>query len=159
MTSILNSALLATPVEHLKSKSFRSLRLLTRLSLVLVKLQMQVQRSVHDRQYKGPVDCARQVIAAKGIMGLWTGFTGCLAFRANFFWLFGSFEVFMRAFKSERLEGTVFEVYHFQRDFNIESNVYLSYFGNLDEYGDGEFPGRRLLLVRIVVYGHTGGQY
>lgn len=58
-----------------------------------VKLQMQSQRSVKDRQFKGPIDCARQIVRAQGALGLWTGFTGSLAFRANFLWMFGSIEV------------------------------------------------------------------
>lgn len=59
----------------------------------LVKLQLQLQRSPSDRQFKGPIDCARQVVRAQGIQGLWTGFIGSLAFRSNFFWMFLSFEV------------------------------------------------------------------
>jgi len=71
----LTSAFLATPMELLK-----------------VKLQMQLQRSVADRQFKGPIDCARHVVRNQGVKGLWTGFTGSLAFRSNFFWMFLSFE-------------------------------------------------------------------
>lgn len=85
----LTSSILATPMEHLK-----------------IKLQMQMQRSVADRQYKGPIDCARQVVRARGALGLWTGFTGSMAFRANFLWMFLSFEALMRAFAS--LDGTRF---------------------------------------------------
>ncbi|KAI0698417.1 mitochondrial carrier [Cerioporus squamosus] len=85
------SALLATPVEQLK-----------------VKLQLQLQKSTADRQYKGPIDCARQIVRAYGVLGLWTGFTGSLAFRSNFLWMFGSFEVLMRAFS--RLDGTPYAI-------------------------------------------------
>ncbi|KZT06004.1 mitochondrial carrier, partial [Laetiporus sulphureus 93-53] len=87
----LTSALLATPMELLK-----------------VNLQMQVQKSVADRQYKGPIDCARQVIASRGVLGLWTGFTGSLAFRSNFLWMFLSFEALMRSFS--KLQGTPYEI-------------------------------------------------
>ncbi|KAH9837172.1 mitochondrial carrier [Rhodofomes roseus] len=87
----LTSAFLATPMEHLK-----------------VKLQMQSQRSVADRLYKGPIDCIRQIVHSQGVPGLWTGFTGSLAFRSNFAWLFGSYEVFMRGFS--RLQGTAYEI-------------------------------------------------
>ncbi|EPT03883.1 hypothetical protein FOMPIDRAFT_1035049 [Fomitopsis schrenkii] len=87
----LTSALLATPMEHLK-----------------VKLQMQSQRSVADRQYKGPIDAIRQIVRSQGVLGLWTGFTGSLAFRSNFAWLFGSYELFMRGFS--RQQGTAYEV-------------------------------------------------
>lgn len=85
------SALLATPMEHLK-----------------VKLQLQTQKSVADRVYKGPIDCAKQIVRAHGVLGLWSGFTGSLAFRTNFLWMFGSFEVLMRGFS--RLEGTSYGV-------------------------------------------------
>ncbi|KAJ3551446.1 hypothetical protein NM688_g4697 [Phlebia brevispora] len=87
----LTSALLATPMEQLK-----------------IKLQMQTARSVRDRQYKGPIDCARQILRGKGILGLWTGFTGSLAFRANFFWMFLSIEALMRLFSATR--DTPFEI-------------------------------------------------
>ncbi|KAI8990540.1 mitochondrial carrier [Trametes punicea] len=85
------SALLATPMEQLK-----------------VKLQLQLQRSTADRQYKGPIDCMRQIVRAHGMLGLWTGFTGSLAFRSNFLWMFGSFEALMRAFS--KLDGTPYAI-------------------------------------------------
>ncbi|EMD42151.1 hypothetical protein CERSUDRAFT_42234, partial [Gelatoporia subvermispora B] len=87
----LTSAFMATPMELLK-----------------VKLQLQLQKSVLDRQYKGPIDCARQIVRNQGIQGLWTGFTGSLAFRSNFFWMFMSFEALMRSFS--RLQGTRYEI-------------------------------------------------
>ncbi|KAI0375111.1 mitochondrial carrier [Pilatotrama ljubarskyi] len=85
------SALLATPMEQIK-----------------VKLQLQLQRSSADRQYKGPIDCVRQVVRAHGVLGLWAGFTGSLAFRSNFLWMFGSFEALMRAFS--KLDGTPYAI-------------------------------------------------
>ena len=54
---------------------------------------MQTQRAAKDRLYKGPIDCARQVIRAQGVFGLWNGFTSSLIYRSNFLWLFLSFEV------------------------------------------------------------------
>ncbi|KAF8739318.1 hypothetical protein AX14_010094 [Amanita brunnescens Koide BX004] len=87
----LTSAVVATPVELLK-----------------VKLQLQSQKSVTDRQFKGPIDCARQIIRAQGVLGMWSGFTGSLAFRSNFFWMFLSVEGLMRFFS--RLTGTPFEI-------------------------------------------------
>ncbi|CAL1695584.1 unnamed protein product [Somion occarium] len=87
----LTSTLIATPMEHLK-----------------IKLQMQSQRSAADRQFKGPIDCAKQIVQHKGVLGLWTGFTGSLAFRGNFLWMFGSFEALMRLFTS--MQGTSFEM-------------------------------------------------
>ncbi|KIP11405.1 hypothetical protein PHLGIDRAFT_27892 [Phlebiopsis gigantea 11061_1 CR5-6] len=86
-----NSAFLATPMEHLK-----------------IKLQMQIQRSAADRQYKGPIDCARQIIKSQGVFGLWNGFTGSLTFRSNFLWMFLSFEALMRGFSS--LDGTPYQI-------------------------------------------------
>ncbi|KAL0951295.1 hypothetical protein HGRIS_008005 [Hohenbuehelia grisea] len=85
------SSFVATPIELLK-----------------VKLQLQLQSSVADRQFKGPIDCLRCVARVQGISGLWTGFTGSLAFRSNFFWMFLSFEALMRGFSS--LQGTPFEM-------------------------------------------------
>jgi len=87
----LTSAFIATPFETLK-----------------IKLQMQSQRLVVDREFKGPIDCARQILRRQGVLGLWAGFTGSLAFRANFCWMFASFEVLMRGFS--KLQGTPFEI-------------------------------------------------
>jgi len=87
----ITSTVIATPIEHLK-----------------VKLQLQSQRAISDRQFKGPVDCIRQIWRIQGPLGLWSGFTGSVAFRCNFFWMFLSFEGFMRAFSS--LKGTPFEM-------------------------------------------------
>jgi len=87
----LTSALIATPMEMLK-----------------VRLQLQLERSSSDRQFKSPIDCVRQVIRTQGIPGLWTGFTGSLVLRCNFFWMFLSFETFMRSFS--KLQGTRYEI-------------------------------------------------
>ncbi|KAF8575828.1 mitochondrial carrier [Ramaria rubella] len=81
------SAFLAHPIELLK-----------------VNLQLQRQRAVLDRKFKGPIDCARQVVRANGVLGLWRGFGGSLAFRSSF----GFFFVLMRMFG--RLQGTPYEV-------------------------------------------------
>jgi solute carrier family 25 carnitine/acylcarnitine transporter 20/29 len=69
-----------------------------------VKLQMQQENSPADRQFKGPIDCARQTVRAHGVLGLWTGFTGSLAFRSNFLWMFLSIEV--RVFSTSRRFST-----------------------------------------------------
>lgn len=63
------------------------------IPIAAVKLQLQSQKSVLERQFKGPIDCAQQIVRVQGIGGLWSGFTGSLAFRSNFFWMFLSFEV------------------------------------------------------------------
>ncbi|TFK30344.1 mitochondrial carrier [Coprinopsis marcescibilis] len=85
------SAVIATPVELLK-----------------VKLQLQSQRAVTERRFSGPVHCLREVIRVQGVLGLWSGFSGTVASRVNFFWMFLSFEFFMRGFS--KLAGTPFEV-------------------------------------------------
>ena len=90
----MSSTLLATPVEHLKGDlGYYIDYLTTKSQLTKVKLQLQSQRAVGDRQFKGPIDCARQIVRTQGILALWSGFTGSLAFRSNFFWMFLSFEV------------------------------------------------------------------
>ncbi len=96
-------------MEHLKG-GIAVLRSLVSPGLIssTVKLQLQTQKSVADRVYKGPIDCAKQIVRAHGVLGLWSGFTGSLAFRTNFLWMFGSFEVLMRGFS--RLEGTSYGV-------------------------------------------------
>lgn len=72
-----------------------------------VNLQLQRQRHVADRQFKGPIDVARQVIRARGVLGLYNGFGTTLYFRGCFFWMFGSVEAYMRLaglFHGTRLE-------------------------------------------------------
>ncbi|KAJ3883326.1 mitochondrial carrier [Lentinula edodes] len=87
----ITSTIIATPIEHIK-----------------VKLQLQSQRSISDRQFKGPIDCIRQIVRVQGPLGLWYGFTGSVAFRLNFGFMFLSFEGLMRVFSS--LKGTSFEM-------------------------------------------------
>ena len=70
------SAFLATPMELLK-----------------VQLQMQLQSNAAERQFKGPFDCARSIVQARGAQGLWTALPSSLIYRCNFLWMFGSFEV------------------------------------------------------------------
>lgn len=66
---------------------------LSRLSQIVAKLQLQMERSVADRQFKGPIDAAKQTIRTRGVLGLWGGFASSVLFRANFFFMFGSVEV------------------------------------------------------------------
>ncbi|GJJ14214.1 hypothetical protein Clacol_008476 [Clathrus columnatus] len=77
------SAFVATPMELLKgtypTDTFRPI--LTTDYTATVNLQLQRQRAVSDRKFKGPIDCARQVIKANGVTGLWRGLGGSLAFR------------------------------------------------------------------------------
>ncbi|KAH7104653.1 mitochondrial carrier [Auriculariales sp. MPI-PUGE-AT-0066] len=85
------SAIVATPIEMLK-----------------VRLMMQRQRAKQDRQFKGPVDCAKQVYSAHGVQGLWRGYVASTLFRTSFCWMFGSIEVMTRQFS--KLEGTKFQM-------------------------------------------------
>ncbi|KAJ6604574.1 mitochondrial carrier domain-containing protein [Mycena vulgaris] len=86
----LTSAPIATPIELLK-----------------VRLQLQMQKSAADRQFKGPIDCAHQLVRSQGLMGLWTGLSGGLLFRAHFFYMFLAFEACMRGLS--KLNGTPYE--------------------------------------------------
>ncbi|SCV71659.1 BQ2448_3247 [Microbotryum intermedium] len=69
-----------TPFEHLKAK-----------------LQMQ---TVGPKLYTGPIDCAKQIVRANGVTGLWHGFGGTLLFRSWMGALFCSYEVLMRKFRA-----------------------------------------------------------
>ncbi|KAF8344343.1 mitochondrial carrier [Cantharellus anzutake] len=87
------SALVATPVE-----------------LIKVKLQLQLQRSVADRQFKGPIDAIRRILRRQGVTGMWQGLPASALFRANFFWMFLGIEVLMRSFV--HFDGTPYEMRH-----------------------------------------------
>ncbi|KDN51469.1 hypothetical protein RSAG8_00014, partial [Rhizoctonia solani AG-8 WAC10335] len=73
-----------------------------------VKLQMQTQRDVKDRQYKGVIDVIRQIYRVQGPLGIWRGFASSLVYRSSFCWMFASYEVLMRTFSL--FDGTRFEV-------------------------------------------------
>ncbi|KAB5594373.1 Carnitine/acylcarnitine carrier protein [Ceratobasidium theobromae] len=83
-------ALIAHPMESLK-----------------VKLQMQTQRDVKDRQYKGVIDLMRQMYRVQGPMGIWRGFASSIVYRSSFCWMFISYELLMRSFSL--LDGTRFQ--------------------------------------------------
>ncbi|TPX36594.1 hypothetical protein SmJEL517_g01297 [Synchytrium microbalum] len=67
--------LVATPVELLKSK-------------------LQVQYDKAARVYKGPIDCAKQLIRNNGPAALWFGLVPNIAFRSWFAVLWGSFPIY-----------------------------------------------------------------
>ncbi|KAI9000192.1 mitochondrial carrier domain-containing protein [Gaertneriomyces semiglobifer] len=71
----------ATPVEVLKGR-------------------LQVQYDAATRVYSGPVDCAAKLIKNNGIGGLYKGLTACILFRSFFWVLWGSYEIYNRAFTS-----------------------------------------------------------
>ena len=60
------------------------------------------------QEYTGPIDCARQAIRHSGVKGLWHALPGTLLFRANFAFMFGSYDAFQRMF--ERYKGTRYEI-------------------------------------------------
>ena len=94
LTHGMRSAVVSHPIELLKSL-FRIVLLLhqdTNIHLP-VKLQLQTQQSVADRQFKGPIDVARQVLRAQGIQGMWRGLASSVILRSSFFWFFLSVEV------------------------------------------------------------------
>ncbi|GAA5980021.1 hypothetical protein JCM11641_008265 [Rhodosporidiobolus odoratus] len=69
----------AAPTEHLKAR-----------------LQMQ---TVGTKSYTGPIDCAKKIIQAKGVRGLWHGLGGTLVFRSNMGSMFLGYELNLRFLK------------------------------------------------------------
>ncbi|EPQ27183.1 uncharacterized protein PFL1_05106 [Pseudozyma flocculosa PF-1] len=99
----------------------------TPVELIKAKLQMQFQRvEVHlpgrgatsavaaaatdavKREYSGPIDCVRQIVAKHGITGLWHALPATLLFRSSFAVMFGSYEVLQQQLGS--LKGTKYEL-------------------------------------------------
>ncbi|SPO31277.1 related to YMC2  len=92
----------------------------TPVELVKAKLQMQTQRvSLHlpgqsatseivKKEFNGPLDCVRQIIAQRGVLGLWHALPATLLFRSSFAAMFGSYEYFQRLFSSWK--GTSWEL-------------------------------------------------
>ncbi|MCO5586168.1 hypothetical protein L7F22_040107 [Adiantum nelumboides] len=58
--------------------------------------------------FTGPIDCAMQTIRHGGITALWHALPATLLFRANFAFMFGSYDVLQRSF--EKLKGTRYEI-------------------------------------------------
>jgi len=84
------SCVIAMPVDTLK-----------------VKLQLQMTRDSREWQYKGSVDCIRQILAAQGPLGLYRGFVSMVMFRSCFAGMFCSYEIFLRGLrKLEVSDGT-----------------------------------------------------
>ncbi|KAL8279685.1 hypothetical protein RQP46_007998 [Phenoliferia psychrophenolica] len=67
------------------------------IELLKAKLQMQL---VGPKLYSGPIDCAKQIVRHRGVVGLWHGLGATLLFRGWIGILFGSYEVIIRGFKS-----------------------------------------------------------
>lgn len=86
----LTVAFVATPVEHIKAR-----------------LQLQYDG---EKKFKGPIGCAKQVIAIRGISGLWTGLSATMIHRAWFAAWWGSYEYISRVIKKRYnhwSEGTI----------------------------------------------------
>lgn len=73
---------IAAPVEHVKAR-----------------LQIQYQVSKTERLYSGPIDCTRKLFRNHGIAGLWKGLYSTLLFRTFFFFWWGTYDIFTRAFQ------------------------------------------------------------
>ncbi|EST08349.1 Mitochondrial substrate/solute carrier [Kalmanozyma brasiliensis GHG001] len=91
----------------------------TPVELVKAKLQMQTQRvSLHlpgqpaaeivKKEFSGPVDCIRQIVAQRGVLGLWHALPATLLFRSSFAAMFGSYEYFQCQLSSWK--GTSWEL-------------------------------------------------
>ncbi|KAE8226649.1 hypothetical protein CF319_g789 [Tilletia indica] len=92
------------------------------IELLKTKLQMQTQRvSLHlpgrgassavgnvAPQFKGPIDCAAQIIRAHGPQGLWHALPATLLFRSSFAVMWVSYDIIQRGFT--KLRGTSFEM-------------------------------------------------
>jgi len=71
------SSFVATPVEQ-------------------VKARLQVQYDASTKTYSGPIDCIKKLVKNNGVLGLYKGFGGTLAFRSFLGVYFGSYEMFKR---------------------------------------------------------------
>ncbi|KAK0283363.1 hypothetical protein LTR91_002729 [Friedmanniomyces endolithicus] len=75
---------IAAPIEHVKAR-----------------LQIQYASNKASRLYSGPIDCTRKILAQHGARGLWHGLTATLLFRTQFFFWWGSYDVFTRALQKQ----------------------------------------------------------
>lgn len=67
----------------------------TPIELLKGRLQIQYELKASDRQYSGPIDCAKKLIKNNGIIGgLYKGFVPNVMFRSFFWVLWGSFEIY-----------------------------------------------------------------
>ncbi|TKA48788.1 hypothetical protein B0A55_13042 [Friedmanniomyces simplex] len=75
---------IAAPIEHVKAR-----------------LQIQYASSKSQRLYSGPIDCTKRILAQHGFRGLWHGLSATLLFRTQFFFWWGSYDVFTRALQQQ----------------------------------------------------------
>ncbi|KAK4225331.1 mitochondrial carrier domain-containing protein [Podospora fimiseda] len=72
----------AAPVEHIKAR-----------------LQIQYAANKKERLYQGPLDAIKKIYRFHGIRGIYHGLQATLIFRGNFFFWWGSYDVFSRWMK------------------------------------------------------------
>ncbi|KAK9478991.1 mitochondrial carrier [Lipomyces japonicus] len=58
-----------------------------------VKARLQVQYDAATKLYSGPINCASVLYNQAGIRGLYRGLLATMLFRANFFFLWGSYDI------------------------------------------------------------------
>jgi len=80
---------IAAPVEHVKAR-----------------LQIQYAAKKKDRLYSGPVDCARRILKAHGIAGLYHGLFATMVFRAFFFFWWSSYDICTTLFQKHTTLST-----------------------------------------------------
>lgn len=71
------------------------------IEVIKVRLQIQVT-SGNERQFKGPIDCARQMTQRYGPLGVYRGLHATLAQRSFFFFLWGSYDLYSNWLRSLR---------------------------------------------------------
>ena len=74
-----------------------------RLPLLLCQARLQIQ--YHDPtsiQYRGPIDCVRQLVRNNGLAGLYIGMSGTIAFRWQMAFYFAGYELVRRRLAAAR---------------------------------------------------------
>ncbi|KAM3419458.1 hypothetical protein BST61_g5384 [Cercospora zeina] len=73
---------IAAPVEHIKAR-----------------LQVQYQAIKSQRQYAGPIDCAKKIYGGHGVRGLYHGLLATMIFRTSFFFWWSTYDILTRQFE------------------------------------------------------------
>ncbi|PVV00810.1 hypothetical protein BB560_004795 [Smittium megazygosporum] len=89
-------ALVATPVELLKMR---------------LQTQYNAYGSNESRVYSSAYDCAKKIVQANGIRGLWYGLPATMIQRSFFFFLWGSYDIYSNWLRSFRVNNT-FPYFH-----------------------------------------------
>ena len=80
----------AAPFEHIKAR-----------------LQIQYQAAKVDRLYKGPIDCVLKIFRARGLPGIYHGFTATVIFRSFFFFWWSSYDILTRFIRDKTQMSTI----------------------------------------------------